>query len=439
MRAWLAGVPVPVFTIYAMVAGFTAYFSMYAFRKPFAAASFEGQQLGPLELKTALVISQIIGYALSKYVGIKVCSEATPERRARALVLIILWAEAALFLFALVPGPLKVVAIFLNGLSLGMVWGMVVGYLEGRRTSEVLLAALCCSFILSSGVVKDVGRALMNNFAVSESWMPAVTGLCFLPAFLISVWCLHQMPSPTAEDVDARVLREPMDKTHRIAFLRHFLPGLVLLFTTYLFLTAYRDVRDNYGIELFKELGFGETPAIFTRSELPVAFGSILALAALNLIKDNRLALYGAYAMMIAGTLLMGAGTLLFQADRIDGLTWMILTGLGVYLAYVPFNAVLFDRMIASTHVVGTAVFAIYVADAIGYTGSVGVQLFKDLVYDDTIGGDFSWLGFFTVFTYFLSIVATILLVASCAYFMFAHSHHRSHEAVSDAPEISPL
>ena len=39
-----------------------------------------------VELKTALVISQIIGYTVSKYVGIKVCSEITPARRAFALV-----------------------------------------------------------------------------------------------------------------------------------------------------------------------------------------------------------------------------------------------------------------------------------------------------------------------------------------------------------------
>ena len=45
----------------------------------------------------------------------------------------------------------------------------------------------------------------------------------------------------------------------------------------------------------------------------------------------------------------------------------MILNGLGVYLAYVPYGSVLFDRLIASTGVVSTAVFAIYVADFIGY------------------------------------------------------------------------
>ena len=53
----------------------------------------------------------------------------------------ILWAQAALVAYGLVPNNLKFAAIFMNGLPLGMVWGMVVGYLEGRRTSEMLRMA----------------------------------------------------------------------------------------------------------------------------------------------------------------------------------------------------------------------------------------------------------------------------------------------------------
>lgn len=417
LTRWLSSSPEWVFTLYAIAASFSAYFAMYAFRKPFAAASFADQHLGPVDLKTALVISQIVGYALSKFVGIKVCSEITPNRRAAALVLLVLWAQAALVVFAVVPPELQLVAIFLNGLPLGMVWGMVVGYLEGRRTSELLLAGLSCSFILASGAVKDAGRALMNNWNVTELWMPAATGLCFLPMFLVAVWALDQIPAPTPEDEAERVQREPMNRLHRWAFVRHFFWGLAMLMPAYFFLTAYRDFRDNYGIEIFTELGVGDEATIFTRTELPVAFGVMGALAALNLIKNNRWGLFGAYMLMIGGTILLGVATLLFDAGVIGGVWWMILVGLGSYLAYVPYGSVLFDRLIASTHVVGTAVFAIYVADAIGYTGSIGVQLYKDLGQSEI-----SRFGFFRLFTYFLSVFGTTLLIGSCAYFMRRHA-----------------
>src|SRR5438045_1004551 len=98
LTPWLELAPAPVFAAYAIVAAFSTYFCMYAFRKPFAAAKFEGEFfLGTtVTLKTAIVISQIVGYALSKYIGIKVCSEVTPGRRAATLVTLIVWAELAL-------------------------------------------------------------------------------------------------------------------------------------------------------------------------------------------------------------------------------------------------------------------------------------------------------------------------------------------------------
>ena len=413
LTRWLERAPRPVFVLFAIATSFTAYFCMYAFRKPFAAGTYEGGGYAGVELKTVFVVSQILGYAASKYIGIKVCSEATRGRRAVYLVGLVLCAHAALLLFAVLPAGGKVLAIFLNGLPLGMVWGLVVWYLEGRRTSELLLAGLSCSFIVASAVVKDVGVRLMNEWGVSEWWMPFTTGACFLPFFIASVWLLDQIPEPSAADEAARVEREPMGRRERRSFIREFLPGIVLLLIVYFFLTAYRDFRDNYGREIFISLGYAATPDVFSRSDIPVALGVLLPLALLYLIRDNRLALAGAYAIMVSGLVLMGIGTALFDAGRISGLAWMVVVGLGAYLAYVPFGSVFFDRLIASTRVAGTAVFAIYVADAVGYTGSVGVQLYRDL-----FRGEAPRLEFFRGFTYFQCVLGAILLVLSAIYFL---------------------
>src|SRR5437773_8832564 len=171
LTSWLENAPAPLFAAYAITAAFSTYFCMYAFRKPFAAAKFEGEFFlnSAVALKTAIVIGQIIGYALSKYIGIKVCSEVSPARRALTLVVLIVWAELALVAYGVAPASLKVIAVFFNGLPLGMVWGLVVWYLEGRRTSELLLAGLSCSYIVSSGVVKDLARAMMNG-EVAQWW-----------------------------------------------------------------------------------------------------------------------------------------------------------------------------------------------------------------------------------------------------------------------------
>jgi hypothetical protein len=431
---WLATAPKPVFTLFAMTAAFSTYFCMYAFRKPFSAATFEGLNGSffgtEFGLKTMLVVSQLIGYTVSKFLGVKFCSEIQPNRRGIALVGLILWAEAALIAFALLPIHLKFVPLFLNGLSLGMVWGLVVWYLEGRQTSELLLAGLSCSFIIASAMTKDFGRALLSppewaspilGSGVTEMWMPAVTGAIFLPAYLLSVWLLSQVPKPSAEDEAERSVRETMDSTHRLAFVRHFLLGLLLLLVTYFFLTAYRDYRDNFTVELFNALDYkyDDNKTIITRSELIVAFGVMAMLAALNGIKDNRRGLIGAFTIMAGGLVLMGTATLLRQGGWINGFWWMTACGLGSYLAYVPYGSVLFDRLIAYTRVVGTAVFAIYVADAVGYSGSILTLIVKDRM-------NYSHLQFFETFSLALSVVGFVFLLGSCVYFL---TRHRRAEA----------
>ncbi len=105
-------------------AAFTAYFCVYAFRKPFTAATFEQTaNLGPLVsqlgLKSVLVLSQLLGYTLSKFIGIKVVSEMGSQSRAWSIIGLIGIAELALVGFAYLPIPLKVLMIFFNGLPLG--------------------------------------------------------------------------------------------------------------------------------------------------------------------------------------------------------------------------------------------------------------------------------------------------------------------------------
>lgn len=146
-----------------MVAAFGTYFCMYGFRKPFTTIADEpGQVLvWGLSFKVVLVISQTLGYMLSKFIGIKVISEMPRQRRAAAILVLIGCAELALLGFGLLPRPWSAVCLFLNGLPLGMVFGLVLGFLEGRRATEALAAGLCTSFILADGMTKSVGSWLL--------------------------------------------------------------------------------------------------------------------------------------------------------------------------------------------------------------------------------------------------------------------------------------
>jgi hypothetical protein len=204
---------------WCVVAAFGSYFCMYAFRKPFTAGAWKDMAFFDIGFKTILVTAQVLGYTLSKFLGIKVIAEVKPHRRAVLLLGLIAGAQVALLLFALTPAPFNGVWLFVNGIPLGMVFGLVLGFLEGRRHTEALAAGLCASFILADGVTKSAGAFLLQA-GVSESWMPFTAGLLFVPPLLFFVWMLTRIPLPSNHDVASRSERAPLGSlsNHRRAF-----------------------------------------------------------------------------------------------------------------------------------------------------------------------------------------------------------------------------
>jgi len=404
-----------VFNTYCIIASFGAYFCMYAFRKPFAVGLFEGTVelpfLPPLQYKIVLIISQVLGYTLSKFAGIKIVSELSPNKRAMAIIGLIAWAELALLAFAAVPTPWDAACLFLNGIPLGMIWGLVFGFLEGRRSTELLGAGLSASYVVASGAVKSIGRYVMD-FGISEQWMPFTTGLFFVPPILLFVFLLRAVPAPSKEDEAVRMRRIPMDGAARWKFFKAFAPGLTALTGLYMLLTAYRDFRDNFAAEIWAAVGYGDKPEIFAISEVPIALAVLIALAFLMRIRDNRTALAVVHYMMAGGTALIGLLTLGHQMGLVDPATWMIGVGVGLYLGYVPFGCILFDRLIACVGWAATAGFMIYMTDAFGYLGSVGLMLYRDLGHPTL-----SWLAFFEGFSYVTAAVCTTSFLFSLIYF----------------------
>jgi hypothetical protein len=118
--------------IYLGLAGFSTYFCMYAFRKPFTAGDFHDIHLWGIDYKIILVIAQVLGYATAKGLGIKIVSESLPQNRAKYIVTMIAFSGLNLLFFALVKPPYNFIFLYLNGLGLGMVYGLVFSFLEGR-------------------------------------------------------------------------------------------------------------------------------------------------------------------------------------------------------------------------------------------------------------------------------------------------------------------
>jgi hypothetical protein len=383
ISAWLKNTSAFNFSSYCIVAAFTTYFCMYAFRRPFSVATYEGLTLWGMDYKIILIISQVLGYMTSKFIGISVISSMPANRRTFYLLLFIVIAEFWLFIFGLAPYPFGFIFLFLNGLPLGLIWGLVFSFLEGRRITEVLAAGLSASYILSSGTVKSTGKWLILNYNVAETWMPFLTGLVYIIPLIAGVWMLSMIPAPTATEETERSKREPMARSDRKRLLRDNWTLLFFMLIVYCFLQAYRDFRDNFAADMWIELGYSGSSRIFTLTEVPVALIVLIILGALYKIADNKKAVLVNHAMIALGIILIWLSSVLLDAKLLSPVFWSILTGTGVYMAYVPFNSILFDRMVAMLRYKSNAGYLIYLADSIGYMGSIVVLLAKNFFASD--------------------------------------------------------
>ncbi len=406
-----------LFVLQASIAAFGAYFCMYAFRKPFSVATFEGLEVFDIDYKILLIIAQVMGYVLSKFIGIKVISELKSSKRALYLVLLILLSEIALVFFAITPQPYNIIFMFLNGLPLGMIWGIVFSYLEGRKLTEILGVILCASFIVSSGMVKSVGIFTMDSWGVSQFWMPAVTGAMFILPLILFTWSLEKIPPPTKEDKLLRTERIPMSTKDRKKLLGTFLFPIIAIVLFYTILSAFRDFRDNFTRELWDSIGYQGDIYVYTTSETIIAIIVLLVLGGTFYIKNNAKALYVYHVLIILGILSIGISTLLFQLELLGPFLWMVICGFGLYVCYVPFNCLFFDRFIAMFKLRGNAGFLIYIADAFGYLGSITALLYKNFGQ-----ASLTWLDFFVYGAYMLTILGVFIMLGSLVYFKKASS-----------------
>lgn len=401
----------------AALISFLAYSSVYAFRKPFSVARFEGIALLGVSYQTWLIISQVLGYMLSKFAGIRFIAELKQKGRFRTAVILVGIAWLALLGFAIVPAPYGVFFLFVNGLMLGFMWGIIFSYVEGRRATDFIGTVMAISFIFAGGFTRSVATWLMVEWNVSEYWMPFATGAVFALPLLLFLFLLEQLPAPDKQDVAERTQRLPMDKAQRKQFLKTFGWGISLVTVTYLFLTIIRDVRDNYMVNIWTELGYGNDYGLFTRSETRTSLIILGIMALLSLIRKNLVAFRVIHFVILAGFLLAGISSWLYMEKIIPGVVWMQLVGMGLYMSYIPFNCIFFERMIAVFRISGNVGFLIYVADAFGYLGSVAVMLTKEFLQVNP-----GWAGFYSQAVVIASLVSISGIILSWRYFNHQYS-----------------
>lgn len=182
--------------------------------------------------------------------GIKLISELRREERLKFILMSVVMAELSLVFFGLLSAPYNIAAMFLNGLSLGCMWGVIFSFIEGRRMTDILASLLGVSMVISSGTAKSAGLYVMNNLHVNEFWMPALIGAVALPLLALLGYALDRLPQPTEEDIAMKSERATLNGKQRWELFKNFMPFLMMLFVANIAIVVLRDIKEDFLVNI---------------------------------------------------------------------------------------------------------------------------------------------------------------------------------------------
>ena len=136
-----------------------------------------------------------------------------------------------------------------------------------------------------------------------------------------------------------------MGAKERMAFVVEIWPGLACILAAFFLTCAYREYRDMFMVEILRDLGSEIAPGMMSKSEILV--GCIIGISAafIVFIRSNKWGLIANSLSMTAGFCTIGLVKLF--VDDLSVFLFLVLTGIGANLLYVPMLAGYFERLIA--------------------------------------------------------------------------------------------
>jgi hypothetical protein len=203
-----------------------------------------------------------------------------------------------------------------------------------------------------------------------------------------------------------------MTKVERKDFFKEFKTGLILLIIIYVFLTLFRDIRDNFAVELWNNLGYKNTPKLLATTEIPIAVAVLVIIGLMMLIKNNKRAFFTNQFIFLGSGALLLVVSILFLENRINAMVWMIVIGFSMYLPYITIHVMLYERWIALFKYKSNIGYLMYVSDTFGYLGSTCVLFLKG-----SKNITLSWSYFFIYIGIFVGSIIIVFSIFSIGYF----------------------
>ena len=252
----------------------------------------------------------------------------------------------------------------------------------------MLASLLGVSIVFSAGFAKSIGLIAMQQFNLSPFWMPAAIGGIALPCLLGMGYLLQMLPQPTEEDIRLRSKRIALDHQGRKTLFLQFAPILSLIFFGNFLLVVLRDVKEDFLVEIIDMSQHSSW--LFTRIDSIITISLLVLFGMFTWQRNNIKALMYMILLVVAGCLTMTWVSYNYRSMQLTATTWLFIQSSSLYIAYLTFQTIFFDRFIACFRVKGNVGFFISIIDFVGYAGTVSVLCFKELV-----GTDIQWFDFY--------------------------------------------
>ena len=210
---------------------------------------------------------------------------------------------------------------------------------------------------------------------------------------------------------------------------KNFMPFLTMLFVANIAIVVLRDIKEDFLVNIIDMSGY--SPWLFTQIDSVVTLTILAIFGLMVLVKDNFKALSVLYGLIITGMMVMAFVSFGQERMGLSPVTWLFLQSLCLYMAYLTFQTIFFDRFIACFKIRGNVGFFIVLTDFLGYTGTILVLVLKEFV-----GTRLDWAVFYNQLAGYVGIFCCATFVAS---FVYLRQRYRKETALCGCEEIATL
>lgn len=369
--------------VYACIAYFLIYWTRYPiFMLP---AEISKANVGSI-FGTKLAFQEAISFALglayfvAKFPAMVVMSSKIYMENRFAMLSFLSITSGLLGSLPLLTGSplLGVFGVFLAGVPSAWIYGGLMAYFEGRRSTELLLAVFTTTLIFAGGTSRGVAQHLLD-MGVEPTGMPALLACGVLPVIIYMYKRLDALPGPSQEDLQSRGKRSASTVAQNFVFARHFAPGIITFIVAYALIFAMRQFRDLFARDLLTA-AFGGAPPSPSTLFLGDVGGAALAFALLvhfSRIENNASALQTMVRASCVLTALLGLAALGLRNGFLGPLGWHFWTGVSIYGIFGCCSPAFWDRLMGASGESITCTFLVFFADMVGFIGQLSLLIWK--------------------------------------------------------------